>query len=176
MHSEDDELIRRLTDKLAEEVENLPKDGQDHEIRIKIKGNRGNINLGSQTFEIKQGKDLPPPGTDRERCCPQCNKPTWRYTRLCMHCDYDLHAHDEAEAQQEAAHRARERDILQGQIVIAVIAVMVCCGALITWRINNGLPVEPITLRDMLFISVGLVAACYALLQVALHWIRTRNW
>jgi hypothetical protein len=23
--------------------------------------------------------------------CPQCTKPTWRYTRLCRNCELDLH-------------------------------------------------------------------------------------
>ncbi|MDG9783686.1 hypothetical protein [Metapseudomonas otitidis] len=111
---EADDLIQRLTAKLTEELGNLPEDGQDHEFRIKIKGNRGNINLGTQTFEVHQGKKPPPPGSDRERICPQCDKPTWRYTQLCMHCDYDLHAHDVTVAEHEAAElkRAEQKRLL----------------------------------------------------------------
>lgn len=121
-----DDLIKKLTAKLAEEVESLPEDGQDHEIRIKIKGNRGNINLGNQTFEVRQGKELPPSGSDRERICPQCDKPTWRFTQLCIHCDYDLHRHDETASREEEA--ARQQALQQKLVIIFGVAFSAALG------------------------------------------------
>jgi hypothetical protein len=114
MRSKDDDLVQDLSARLTEEIGNLPNDGEDHELRIKIKGrgNKTNINLGSQTFEIRSGKESPPQNSDRAKQCPQCGKCTWRYTQLCMHCDYDLHRHDQIEAEelaeiQKNQHNAR---------------------------------------------------------------------
>ncbi|WP_124319529.1 hypothetical protein [Pseudomonas chlororaphis] len=107
----DEELVQALSASLTKEIGDLPNDGKDHELRIKIKG-RGNnthINLGSQTFEIRSGKEPPPQKSDRARTCPQCGKSTWRYTQLCMHCDYNLHNHDQVEAEQSAKERAEQR-------------------------------------------------------------------
>lgn len=116
-----DDLIKKLTDKVVEEIEGLPEDGQDHEFRIKIKGNRGNINLGYQSVEIHHGKEPPPAGSDRERICPQCGKPTWRFTQLCMHCDYDLHHHDQTVAREETA--ARQQAFQQKMMIIFGVAI-----------------------------------------------------
>lgn len=128
MRGENEELIKKLSAKLSEEIENLPKDGQDHELRVRIKGNRGNINFGSQTFEVKPSKEPPPAGSDRERRCPQCTKGTWRYTQLCMHCDYDLRRHDELEAAKiqaarEEAHRTRVGFLFFGALV-GIMAIL----------------------------------------------------
>jgi hypothetical protein len=72
-----------------------------------INNNGVQINLDNPTFKVHQGKQLPPAGSDRERICPQCDKPTWRYTQLCMHCDYDLHRHDETVAREKEEERMR---------------------------------------------------------------------
>lgn len=119
----DDDLVAKLSVRLTEEIGNLPNDGKDHELIIKIKGDHGNINLGTQTFEVKSGKQAPPPGSDRERVCPQCRAPTWRYTQLCMHCDYDLHMHDQVEAEEEAARRKGRANVRMLKICVGCIAV-----------------------------------------------------
>jgi len=113
MRSKDDDLVQDLSARLTEEIGNLPDDGNDHELRIKIKGrgNKTNINLGNQTFEIKSGKESPPQNSDRAKACPQCRKCTWRYTQLCMHCDYDLHRHDQIQAEELAELRRNQNNI-----------------------------------------------------------------
>ncbi|WP_416739251.1 hypothetical protein ACM1ZW_20895 [Pseudomonas sp. NFX71] len=49
MRSEDEVLVKNLSARLSEEIANLPKEGKDHPLTVKIKGNRGHINLGSYT-------------------------------------------------------------------------------------------------------------------------------
>lgn len=135
----DEELVAKLSARLTEEIENLPNDGKDHELVIKIKGDHGNINLGTQTFEIKSIKEPPPHGSDRSRECPQCGKVTWRYTQLCMHCDYNLHHHDQVEAEelrQSEARRYKERyDIFMLKLLAGLVSV-----ALISYFIKDYLP------------------------------------
>lgn len=121
----DEDLVAKLSARLTEEIENLPNDGKDHELIIKIKGDHGNINLGTQTFEIQSGKQAPPPGSDRERECPQCGKPAWRYTQLCMHCDYDLHRHDQIEALEEAERRKDAHNIRMLKALLVCVAIAV---------------------------------------------------
>lgn len=123
MRSGDDELVQKLSERVAEEIESLPRDGKDHEIRIKIKGSHNNVNLGSQTFEVKPGKELPPEGSNRERVCPQCEKPTWRFTQLCMHCDYDHHRHDQIEAEEQDALRKKRNELRLLVVCVASIAI-----------------------------------------------------
>lgn len=120
MRRDDEALVNTLSARLFEEIESLPKDGKNRELTIKIKGNRGHINLGHQTFDIKTAKTPPPEGSDRARECPQCHHCTWRYTQLCMHCDYNLHRHDEV-AQQEKERARQERHNL------TVLKIAVCC-------------------------------------------------
>lgn len=138
MRSEDDDLLKELSSRLTEEVGNLPKDGQDHEFRIKIKGNRGNINLGHQTIEIKSAKAAPPRASDRARDCPQCGKSTWRYTQLCMHCDYDLHRHDAVEAEERAELR-REQANTQLVKIFSISVVVAIAGFSLKGYFPEGL-------------------------------------
>ncbi|WP_448680557.1 hypothetical protein [Pseudomonas nicosulfuronedens] len=152
-----DDLIKKLTAKLTEEVESLPEDGEDHEIRIKIKGNRGNINLGSQTFEMLPGKEPPPPGSDRARSCPQCTKTTWRYTQLCMHCDYDLRAHDASLAHEQEVKVAQEYQ--KRLVTVFGIAFTAALGLL---YVRQYLPES---LRSW---AVGLAVACGVIAFIAM--------
>lgn len=122
----DEERFSKLSERLSEEIEKLPKDGKDHELIIKIKGDHGNINLGTQSFDIQTSKQPPPPGSDRERVCPQCGKPTWRYTQLCMHCDYDLHRHDAIEEERLAAERVKANS----NFMLRVFFVFAVAGAI----------------------------------------------
>lgn len=125
MRSEDDDLLKELSSRLTEEVGNLPRDGEDHELRIKIKGNRGNINLGHQTIEIRPDREAPSELSDRARVCPQCEKNTWRYTQLCMHCDYDLHHHDSIEAEEREQLRRERVNVQLLKVFAASTAVAV---------------------------------------------------
>lgn len=43
----DEDLVAKLSARLTEEIGNLPNDGKDHQLIIKIKGDHGNINLGN---------------------------------------------------------------------------------------------------------------------------------
>ena len=131
----DEDLVAKLSARLTEEIGNLPNDGKDHELRIKIKGDHGNINLGTQTFEVLAGKQPPPPGSDRERVCPQCVKPTWRYTQLCMHCDYDLHRHDAIEESERVEHRKEEMSRLMLKVFFGLAGV-----AALSFFIKDYLP------------------------------------
>lgn len=84
-------------------------------LELNIHGNnQGNINLGNQIFEVRQGKELPRIGSGRERFCPQCENHTWRFNQLCMHCDYDLFRHDEmvAQEQEDARLQAQQKRLI----------------------------------------------------------------
>ncbi|MFL1515272.1 hypothetical protein [Pseudomonas prosekii] len=105
MQSEEEDLVRNLSARLSEEIDNLPRDGKDHAFTINIKGNKGHINLGHQTFDIKSAKQPPPEGSNRARGCPQCGFCTWRYSQLCLHCSYDLHHHDDIAADEKERTR-----------------------------------------------------------------------
>jgi hypothetical protein len=88
MPSEDGDLVSKLSARLSEEIQNLPMDGKDHQLTIKIKGNRGQINLGHHTL-----KHPPPQPSERQ----------------CLHCDHnpydDIAAHKNALTQQHNNHR-----------------------------------------------------------------------
>jgi hypothetical protein len=53
MRSDEEVLVKNLTARLSEEISNLPRDGQGHPLTVKIKGNRGQINLGHHTHLCK---------------------------------------------------------------------------------------------------------------------------
>ncbi|MBV4551738.1 hypothetical protein HU742_011380 [Pseudomonas sp. SWRI102] len=125
MRSEEADLVNKLSARLSEEIENLPRDGKDHELTIKIKGNRGHINLGHQTFDIKTAKEPPPAGSDRARECPQCRRCTWRYTQLCMHCDYNLQRHDEVTEHAKEQARKERLNLQTLKICISCVAIAV---------------------------------------------------
>lgn len=96
-------------------------------LELNIHGNnQGNINLGNQIFEVRQGKELPRIGSGRERLCPQCENHTWRFNQLCMHCDYDLQRHDEILAHQEEA--ARQQALQLRLMTIFVVAFSAAMG------------------------------------------------
>lgn len=96
-------------------------------LELNIHGNnQGNINLGNQVFEVRQGKELPRIGSGRERFCPQCENHTWRFNQLCMHCDYDLQQHDEILAQQEET--ARQQALQLRLMTIFVVAFSAALG------------------------------------------------
>jgi len=127
VHIEDDELVQDLSASLTKAIGNLPDDGKDHELRIKIKG-RGNsthINLGNQTFEIRSEKESPPKNSDRARICPQCEKFTWRLNQLCMHCDYDLHRHDQTQADELAEQLRQKVNLRLMQVCLVAVAVAI---------------------------------------------------
>ncbi|MDP5591457.1 hypothetical protein P3802_19580 [Pseudomonas aeruginosa] len=108
-----DDDLSTLAKRLAHAMEGLPLDG-NHELRLKVKGLRNGSGLAQQSIRIEAVRALPPVGTGKERYCPQCEKPTWRYTELCMHCDYNLYAHDELEQQVAAKERiARYNSIMR---------------------------------------------------------------
>jgi hypothetical protein len=138
MPSEEEDLVKKLSARLSGEIENLPKDETDHAFTVKIKGNRGHINLGHQTFNIKTTKHPPPEGSNRARGCPQCGQSTWRYTQLCMHCHYNLHHHDDVAAHEQArAHKeATTHQLLK--LFAACVGV-----ALLIFFISDYLP-EPL--------------------------------
>lgn len=154
----DEDLVAKLSARLTEEIGNLPNDGRDHELIIKIKGDHGSINLGTQTFEIHSGKQPPPPGSDRERECPQCGKPAWRYTQLCMHCDYDLHRHDQAAAEEQAECRKEANNLRMLKICIGCVAVAVG-----SWAVKDHLPEALQSWSIAMTVAAGFIA--FAVLQ-----------
>lgn len=135
MPSEEEDLVKKLSARLSGEIKNLPKDGKDHAFTVNIKGNRGHINLGHQTFDIKTAKQPPPEDSNRARGCPQCGNCTWRYTQLCMHCDYNLHHHDDVAANERERIR-KERATHQMLKLFTV-----CTGvALLSFFLTDYLP------------------------------------
>lgn len=160
MQSEDGDLVSKLTARLSEEIQNLPKDGKEHQLTIKIKGNRGHINLGTQTFDINNTKHPPPHNSDRSRQCPQCDRDTWRYTQLCMHCDYNLQTHDHIAAQKTALARQQRNNRITLKICVASIGL-----AAISYSIKDHLPEA---LKAYALITTGALG-CLAFMLVAAH-------
>ncbi|MDU9392127.1 hypothetical protein [Pseudomonas sp. zfem002] len=156
----DEELMAKLSVRLTEEIRNLPDDGKDHELVIKIKGDHGNINLGTQNFEINSAKQLPPPGSDRERECPQCGQPAWRYTQLCMHCDYDMHRHDQIVAEEENQQRKIENNNRLLKAFGVFVAIATC-----SFLIKDHLPAS----LQHWSIGVTAVAGIFAFLTLQAH-------
>ncbi|QHA95826.1 hypothetical protein [Pseudomonas sp. J380] len=154
----DEDLVAKLSARLTEEIGNLPNDGKDHQLIIKIKGDHGNINLGNQTFDIRSGKEPPPRGSDRERECPQCAKPTWRYTQLCMHCDYDLYRHDQVEAEDQA----KRHNEAVGVVMLKAVGVCVVV-AVGSFLIKDHLP-DPLQ-KWAIGITVATGFLAFVLLQ-----------
>lgn len=106
---------------------NINNSGGNTHLELNIHGdNKGNINLGNQILEVRQGKELPRIGSGRERLCPQCENHTWRFNQLCMHCDYDLQRHDEVIAQQEET--ARQQALQLRLMIIFVVAFSAALG------------------------------------------------
>ena len=58
MPSEEEDLVKKLSARLSGEIENLPKDGTDHAFTVKIKGNRGHINLGGSVINFVFGHNM----------------------------------------------------------------------------------------------------------------------
>lgn len=103
--------------------------GGNTHLELNIHGNnQGNINLCNQIFEARQGKEPPRIGSGRERLCPQCEKHTWRFNQLCMHCDYDLKWHDEVIAHEEET--ARQQALQQRLMTIFAVAFSAALGLL----------------------------------------------
>lgn len=86
----DDELEKIISDALKGEIERLPPDGGNVDLRIKV---RGDYVSGNKTVIVTPRRAVPDDNPNR-RCCPQCEETTWLATRECIHCDYDLAAHD----------------------------------------------------------------------------------
>ncbi|QIH08941.1 MULTISPECIES: hypothetical protein [unclassified Pseudomonas] len=158
----DEELVAKLSARLTEEIENLPNDGKDHELVIKIKGNHGNINLGTQNFEINSTKQPPPQGSDRSRECPQCGKVTWRYTKLCMHCDYNLHNHDQVEAEERERREAEEYKKRLDTFMLKLLLVLIFI-AVFSYAIKDYLPA---TMRIWSMVVTG-VSGLFAFVVLA---------
>ena len=57
----------------------------------------------------------PPPHHRNGRICPQCDRWTWQATRECVHCDYDLFAHEQrlVQERQRQWHAHRQRQLLR---------------------------------------------------------------
>ncbi|RRV28621.1 hypothetical protein EGJ23_04370 [Pseudomonas sp. o96-267] len=108
----------------AGDIENS---GGNTHLELNIQGgNQGNINLGNQVFEVRQGKELPRIGSGRERLCPQCENHTWRFNQWCMHCDFDLERYDEVIAHQEEV--ARQQALQQRLMTIFAVAFSAALG------------------------------------------------
>ncbi len=62
--------------------------------------------------EVPKG---PPPHHRNGRDCPQCDRWTWKATRACVHCDYDLFAHEQRQAQERHRqwHAHRQQQLLR---------------------------------------------------------------
>ncbi|MFS2072269.1 hypothetical protein ACEN9D_26305 [Pseudomonas sp. CT11-2] len=160
MPSEDGDLVSKLSARLSEEIQNLPKDGNEHQLTIDIKGNRGHINLGRQTFDINTTKHPPPQDSDRSRQCPQCDRGTWRYTRLCIHCDYNLQSHDDNVAQKTAQARQQNNNRNTLKICVARIGI-----ADLSFTLKDHLPEA---LKAYALIATGAFG-CVAFMLVASH-------
>jgi hypothetical protein len=141
MPSEDGDLVNRLSARLSEEIQNLPMDGKHHQLTIKIKGNRGHINLGHPSFDTHIPKHPPPEHSERIR-------PTH-----CQHCDHIAAQHSAL-----ARHCNHHRRLLKTCVACLSIAA-------ISFTIQDHLPEA---LKTCALIATGAFG-CLALMLVASH-------
>jgi hypothetical protein len=142
MPSEDGDLVSKLSAWLSEEIKTLPMDGKDHQLTIKIKGNRGHINLGHPTFDTYPLKHPPPQHSDPH---PQC-----------MRCDHNHH--DQIAAQKMALTRQRTNNRLILKTCVACIGI-----AAVSFSIKDHLPEA---LKAYALIATGAFG-CLAFMLVA---------
>ncbi|MDP7811619.1 hypothetical protein [Acinetobacter pittii] len=91
----------------------IGKDGE-----TEIKKLKGDLVQGNK-YLIKNGKEAPPQDHPNGRDCPQCEGWTWKRTRECVHCGYDIFTMDyEADLKrqeeiQEQLRKQRELEVIE---------------------------------------------------------------
>ncbi|WP_130888933.1 hypothetical protein [Pseudomonas sp. Sample_21] len=138
MPSEDEDLVSKLSARLSEQIQHLPTDGKDHQLTIKIKGNRGHIHPGHPSLDSHPPKHPPPPS--------ECAQPTH-----CINCD-------QLAAQQTALIRQYHHNRRLLKTGIACISI-----AAITFSMKDHLPEA---LKTYALIATGAFG-CLALMLVA---------
>lgn len=107
-----DEAIARA---LKGEIERLPPEGGDVDLRVRVKGDWVN---GNKTIIVNPVR-TPPPGNPNQRLCPQCGEVTWSCTAQCAHCGYDLFAFDAQNRQARVEKRVLKAMLLFGALAIS---------------------------------------------------------
>ena len=83
---------------------------------------------GRDILNINQRPDNEPPDDpDVARGCPQCGTRTWRYTRHCRHCYFDLFEFDKQNALEVQKQRAL---LMSGSMLVAGL-IAIGLGSLI---------------------------------------------
>lgn len=107
-----DEAIARA---LKGEIERLPPEGGNVDIRFRFKGDLVN---GPKTIIVNPPR-TPPPDNPNQRQCPQCGGMTWLATQGCMHCGVDLFALDAKARREDVQRRQIKVGLFFGAIAIA---------------------------------------------------------
>ena len=111
-----DEAIARA---LKGEIERLPPEGGDIDIRFKVKGDVVN---GNKTIIVNPPR-TPPPDNPNQRQCPQCGGMTWLATQGCLHCGVDLFAIDAKAHRAKVQRRQIKAGLFFGAVAIAGMAL-----------------------------------------------------
>lgn len=86
----EEDLNKKISELLQGELDGLPPEGGEVNIRVKV---NGDMVGGNKTVIVTPPKEVPE-GNPNRRECPQCYKVTWSGTETCMHCDCNLFAYD----------------------------------------------------------------------------------
>lgn len=74
--------------------------------RVQVEGKHNKV-AGRDLFVIHGSPaQVPPESHPHQRICPQCDEHTWLGTQHCVHCHYDLFAHD-AQVRKRAMQRRK---------------------------------------------------------------------
>ena len=115
MKGGEDGLDEALARALKGEIERLPPEGGDVDVRIRVKGDLVN---GNKTIIVNPPR-TPPPDNPNQRRCPQCGEITWSGTERCGHCGNNLFAFDARIRQGQIDKRVAKTMLLFGALAIS---------------------------------------------------------
>lgn len=145
MEKNNDPDFRAKVFRLVEDA--IDRNQPDGHVHVNIEVGRDMV--GGDQIIIHAGPVIDP-NHPNATLCPQCGRPTWRYSKDCRQCGYDLFAH----AERERVKRIKERN---AKIMAASIAVM--AGAI---YLSGYLPSELSGWASGIGVLAMLVAAATA--------------
>lgn len=94
MNSNNDPEFKKRVFRLVEDALDSSTPDANGNIHLNIEVGRDMV--GGDQIIVQAGPSVDP-NHHNATTCPQCERPTWRYSRNCIECGYDLFAHAERE-------------------------------------------------------------------------------